>query len=194
MNDDPRDLFGFVAPSQEQLTTISAWATKGLELAAEIEQAEAHLKELEKELVKIEEIELPKAMMAAGTKEFKLTNGGKITLSDIIQGGLSKEEEKREFTKQWFIDNGGQENIKDHFEIDFTKGNYSRAIALRKLLQEHQVHFDEFESIHSSTMKSFLLEKVREEKGLPPFDKMGLRYLKKAYIKKKKERASENEE
>jgi hypothetical protein len=181
--EDVRDLFGFVAPSEKQLSTISSWATKALELQKEIEQVEAHLKHLNKELAQIEEIDLPRAMMAAGSLEFKMTGGGKITIADVIQGGLTKDEDKREFTLQWFEDNGGKENIKDHFEIDFTKGQHTYATAFRQLLQEHQVHFDEFESIHHSTMKSFLMEKLREGKGVPPFDKMGLRYFKKAVIK-----------
>jgi hypothetical protein len=191
MTEDIRDLFGFVAPTEGQLSTISAWATKALELQAEIEQAEEHLKQLKKELAQIEEIDLPRAMMAAGSTEFKMTGGGKITISDVIQGALSKDDDVREFTLQWFIDNGGQENIKDHFEIDYTKGQNTYAKAFRELLQEHQISFDEFESIHHSTLKAFLHEKLREEKDVPPFDKMGIRYFKKAIIKQGKKKNDE---
>jgi hypothetical protein len=181
--EDVRDLFGFAAPSEGQLSTISKWAIKALELQAEIEQVEAHLKELNKELTQIEEVDLPRAMMTAGSTEFKMTDGGKITITDVVQGGLSKDDKTREFIMQWFTDNGGVENIKRHFEIDYTRGQSSYAKAFRELLQEHQIHFDEFESIHASTMHAFLKEKLREGKGAPPFDKMGLRYFKKAIIK-----------
>lgn len=184
--EDIRNLFGFTAPSEEQLSSISKWAEKALELQAEIDQIEAYLKQLNKDLAVIEEIELPKAMMTAGTAEFKMTDGGKITMSDVIQGALSKDEAIREFTLQWFIDNGGQENIKDHFEIDYTKGQHTFAKAFRELLQERQIHFDEFESIHHSTLKAFLHEKLREGTA-PPFDKMGVRYFKKAIVKPAKQ-------
>lgn len=183
MAEDIRDVFGFQAPTTQQLSTISQWATKALELQAEIEQAEEHLKGLRKELAQIEEIDLPKAMMAAGSMEFTMTGGGKIEIKDVIQGGLSKDEDKREVTIQWFVDNGGIDNIKRHFEIDYTRGQASYAIACRQLLQENQVPFDEFESIHAGTMKAFLMEKVREGKDIPPFDRMGLRFFKKAVIK-----------
>jgi hypothetical protein len=183
MEEDLRDLFGFPAPSEAQLSTISVWASKALDLKAQIEVSEAHLKELNKELAQIEEVDLPKAMMAAGSAEFKMTGGGKITIADVVQNGLSKNEKEREFTIQWFEENGGKENIKDHFEIDYTKGQYDRAKQLRELLQEREIHFDEFESIHHSTLHAFLKEKLREGKGAPPFDKMGLRYFKKAVIK-----------
>lgn len=182
MDEDVRDLFGFAAPTEGQLSTISTWASKALELQAQIEQVEAHLKELNKELAQIEEVDLPKAMMAAGSTEFKMVGGGKITISDIIQGGLTKDESKREFVLQWVVDNDGQEIIKRHFEIDYTRGQYSYAMALRKLLEDNQVHFDEFESIHAGTLKAFLMEKMREN-TIPPFDKMGLRFFKKAIIK-----------
>jgi hypothetical protein len=181
--EDIKDLFGFTAPSPEQMISIAQRASKALELQAEIDQIEEYLKHLKADLARIEEIELPKAMMAAGSTEFTMTNGDKITITDVIQGAISKDEKVREFTLQWFIDNGGQENIKDHFEIDYTKGQHSYATTFRKLLQEHQIRFDEFESIHHSTMKAFLNEKLREGKDVPPFDKMGLRYFKKAVVK-----------
>jgi hypothetical protein len=182
--EDVRDMFGFIAPSEAQLSSISKWAQKALELHAEIEQAEAHLKELNRELAQIEEIDLPRAMMTAGSAEFKMVGGGKITISDEIQGSLAKGEEKREYAIDWVAKNDGEDLIKRHFEIDYTRGQLSYATAFRELLQKNQVHFDEFESIHTSTFKSFLHEKLR--KGVtPPFDKMGFRYFKKANIKTK---------
>jgi trehalose-6-phosphate synthase len=184
MNEDVRDMFGFVAPSQEQLKSISIWASKALELQAEIEQVEAHLKELNRELAQIEEVDLPRAMMSAGSEEFTMTGGGKISIDDVIQGSLAKGEEKREYAIQWVAENDGTEIIKRHFEIDYTRGQHSYAMALRKLLEENQVHFDEFESIHTSTFKAFLREKLRKN-IIPPFDKMGFRFFKKAIIKPK---------
>jgi hypothetical protein len=182
--EDVRDMFGFVAPSEGQLSTISKWAKKALELQAEIEQAEAHLKELNRELAQIEEVDLPRSMMAAGSMEFTMVGGGKITISDEIQGSLAKDAEKRDYAIDWVDKNDGTDLIKRHFEIDYTRGQASRATQFRELLQEHQVHFDEFESIHTSTFKAFLREKL--EKGVvPPFDKMGFRYFKKANIKTK---------
>jgi hypothetical protein len=183
VTDIPADLFGFEAPSEEQLTSISTWASKALALQAEIDIIEVHLKSLNKDLAEIEEIELPKALLAANMLEFKLVGGGKISIKDVLQGGLHKDPEKREFTMQWVVDEGGQEIIKDHFEIDFTRGSYDEAVALRKLLAEHKIHFDEFESIHGMTLQAFLREKIKEGKeALPPFDKMGIRYFKKAVI------------
>ena len=176
------DLFGFEAPSEDQLRNISVWATKAIELQAEIVQIEEYLKKLSADLAQIEEIDLPKALMAANMLEFKMVGGGSISIKDVIQGGLSKDEEQRNFTMDWVVDNKGKEIIKDHFELDFGRGSYEEIIMLRKLLTEYKFHYDEFESIHASTLKAFLNEKLREG-TLPPFDKMGLRYFKKADIK-----------
>jgi hypothetical protein len=182
MTDVPTDLFGFEAPSEEQLVSISTWAKKALELQAEINILEAHLKALNKDLALIEEIELPQALLTANISEFKLINGEKITIKDVIQGGLSKDPTIREFTMQWVVEEGGEEIIKDHFELDFTRGGYEQAVALRKLLSEHKFHFDEFESIHGMTLQAFMREKMKEN-VMPPFDKMGIRFFKKAIIK-----------
>jgi hypothetical protein len=175
------DLFGFEAPSAEQLSSISIWASKALALQAEIEIAEIHLKALQKDLAEIEEVELPKALLAANMLDFTLVGGGKISVKDVLQGGLAKDPEKREFTMNWVVEAGGEEIIKDHFEIDFTRGGYEQAVALRKLLAANKIHFDEFESIHGMTLQAFLREKLREG-TMPPFDKIGIRYFKKAVI------------
>jgi hypothetical protein len=181
-----KDMFGFMAPSQEQLNNISIWAKKALELKAEIEQAETYLKGLKSELANIEERELPGVLLPAGMLEFTMTDGSKITIKDVIQGSFPKDIVKREALFSWLIKEGGQENIKDHFEVHFTKGQYDDAVALRKLLQEHKIIFDEFENVNTQTLYAFLREKVIEAKDrgvLPPFEEFGLRYFKRADIK-----------
>jgi hypothetical protein len=177
------DLFGFTAPSQEQLTNIAMWASEALRLRAEVEQAEALLKGLNSELADIEERKLPGVLLAAGMLEFTMRDGSKISIKDVIQGGFPKEVPKREFLFSWLTKEGGKENIKDHFEIHFTKGQYDDAVALRKLLQANNIIFDEFENVHTQTLYAFLREKIKEG-IMPPFEEFGLRYFKKADIKK----------
>jgi hypothetical protein len=177
-----QDLFGFSAPTENQLSNISTWATEAIRLKAEIEVVEQHLKGLNEELRIIEENKLPMALLAANMMEFKMKDGSKITIDDVIQGGFAKDVEKREFIFKWVVKEGGQETIKDHFEIDFTRGSYENAVALRMLLRAHKINFDEFENIHTQTFYAFLREKLREG-TLPPFEEMGLRYFKKANIK-----------
>lgn len=177
-----KDLFGFTAPSEQHLNSISVWATKALELKAHIEQVEEHLKNLNKELSIIETINLPQVLTEAGIEEFSMRNGAKIVMKDIIRNGLSKEPAQRQLTFDWVTDNGGKEIIKDHFEIDYSKGQYDDAIRLRHILQEHRIHFDEFESIHAMTLWAFLKEKLRE--GVrAPFEDMGLYYGRHADVK-----------
>lgn len=181
-DDVAADLFGFVAPTESQLSNISKWASDALALHAEINEVESYLKQLNKDLAQIEEVNLPTAMLAAGTSNFTLTDGGKIEVHDVIQGSLAKDEEKREFALQWVAENNGLELIKRHFEVDYSRDQHERAMVLRKILQENKIHFDEFESIHTGTFKSFLAEKLRD-KVMPPFEKMGFRYFKRATIK-----------
>jgi hypothetical protein len=180
--EDVKDLFGFTAPTEDQLRNIAMWASEALKLNAEIEQAEALLKGLKSELSEIEDKKLPAVLMAAGMQEFTMTDGSKIEIKDVIQGGFPKDFEKRERLCDWVSKEGGKENIKDHFELHFTKGQYEQAVALRKLLQSHNLIFDEFENIHTGTLYAFLKEKIREG-TMPPFEDFGLHYFKKADIK-----------
>jgi predicted nuclease with TOPRIM domain len=179
------DLFGFTAPSSNQLQNISMWAQEALRLNAEIEMVEEHLKGLKSELADIEERKLPDALLKARMSEFTMEDGSEISVKDVIQGGFPKDVEKRERIFAWVIKEGGQETIKDHFEVHYTKGQYSDAVAFRKLLQERKIIFDEFENIHTQTLYAFLRAKI-DERIMPPFDEFGLRYFKKAYIKQAK--------
>jgi hypothetical protein len=182
-----RDMFGFAAPTEQQLSSIGLWASKALELHAYIDQINEQLAALNKELAVIEEVNLPTALLEAGLSEFKMTNGSKITIKDVIAGGMSKDIDKRQFTLDWITDNGGIDIIKTHFEIDYTKGQKENALAFRHLLQKEQIHFDEFESIHAMTLYAFLREKLKEG-DVPPFENMGLYFAKKAEVKPAKEK------
>ena len=175
--EDVKDVFGFSAPTEGQLSSISSWAQRALELTANIEQVEEHLNFLKKELAAIEEVSLPQALLAANMSEFTMTGGGKIQIEDVIQGGLSKDLDKRDATIKYIISEGGEEIIKDNFEVSFPKGRYEDAVFLRKLLSENKVIFDEFEGVHAQTLKAFLREKI-ESGAIPPFEEMGIRYFK----------------
>jgi hypothetical protein len=177
-----KDLFGFTAPSQGQMNNIADWATQALSLKGEIAQVEEYLKGLNKELADIEERKLPEALLEAGVIEFTMEDGSKISMQDVIQGGFPKDIEIRERLIDWVDKEGGTENIKDHFELHFTKGQYNDAVALRRLLQENKYIFDEFENVHTGTLYAFLKEKLREG-TMPPFEDFGLRYFKRAVIK-----------
>lgn len=182
-DDLAKDMFGFTAPTEDQLKNIAMYASEALELEERIFQTEEYLKNLKKDLADIEERRLPQIMVESGMLEFKMRDGSQISVGDVIQGGFPKDVPKREALFSWLIKEGGQENIKDHFELHFTKGQYEEAVKLRKLLQEHNVIFDEFENVHTQTLYAFMREKIREG-TLPPFDDFGLRYFKKANIKR----------
>jgi|SRR5580698_2791808 hypothetical protein len=182
-DDLAKDMFGFTAPTEEQLKNIAMYASEALELEERIFQTEEYLKNLKKDLADIEERRLPQIMLESGMLEFKMRDGSQISVGDVIQGGFPKDVPKREALFSWLIKEGGQENIKDHFELHFTKGQYEEAVKLRKLLQANNVIFDEFENVHTQTLYAFMREKIREG-TLPPFDDFGLRYFKKANIKR----------
>ena len=186
MTDVPQDvvtdLFGFSAPSENQLKNIARHASRALELKAHIEQVEEQLNQLNKELSIIETVDLAKAMVEAGVEDFTLSGGASIKLRDVIRNGLSKDPTQRQATFDWVTDNGGKNIIKDHFEVDYDKGSYEQALKLRAILQEHHINFDEFESIHVQTLWAFLREKLNEGKVMPPFEDMGLYYAKHAVV------------
>src|SRR5665213_721902 len=80
-----KDVFGFTAPTGEQLQNITMWAKEALRLKEEITLAEAHLKGLSSELADIEEKKLPQSLLVAGMLEFTMMDGSEISIKDVIQ-------------------------------------------------------------------------------------------------------------
>ncbi len=181
-----QDLFNFVAPTKSALQNISTFASRALELQAQIEQAEAYLKGLKDELQLIEEGNLPSVMQECGLIEFKLSDGSKITIRPAFQGGIVKEDlDKRRVQIDWVAENGGKSLIKDSFDIVFSKNEYEQAQQVKKLLDLNAVPYKESETVHAASLGAFIKEKISNGEVVP-LEELGWRYFQKATIKKAK--------
>ena len=180
------DLFDFVAPTKSALQNISVFASRALELNAQIEQAEAFLKSLKDELQLIEEGNLPSVMQECGLIEFKMQDGSKITIRPAFQGGIVKEDlDKRRLQLDWVAESGGESLIKETFNIVFNKGESERAQEVKKLLELNSVPYKESETVHAALLGAFVKEKIANGEVVP-LDELGWRYFQKATVKKAK--------
>ena len=106
MNEDFDDFGGIVAPAAEQLKSIEELANEAASLAKIVDEMEAALKAHKAELMTLTHKALPDAMAAAGTSAFTTTKGVKISIKEVMQGTLPKDDVKRAVALRWIEEIG----------------------------------------------------------------------------------------
>lgn len=158
-----------IVPTNEALKKVSDLANKQLVIEQEISNEEEKLAKLKEALKKVSEFDLPEAMSEAGIMEFKLTNGAKIAVQNIIAGKI--DEENREGALAWLMDNGHDAIIKKEIELNFGKIEGLNLQATLDLINQALKHV-EFKSkinqgVHYSTLNAFIKEQLQESKSFP---------------------------
>lgn len=176
------DLFT-VMPSESELANLGMFADEAVSLKIQIEEAEEYVKSLSRQLKDLEEFKIPNIMTAAGIDEFKLKGGGKIKISEKVQGGLSTtDQHKKDFGLEWLLDNGGSFLIKTKFEVNIAKGDLEEAEKLRAILDEKKIGYNVGEAVHAGSLGSWLKEKFNAGTDVP-WEDLGIRHFYKAEIK-----------
>jgi hypothetical protein len=152
---------------EKSLTAISKMAMRHVELQAWIGLKEKELKDLVDEAKKIEEIDLPNAMLEIGMRTFRLNDGAAINVKKFY--GASIKVENRSAAYLWLEAQGHESLIKTKVVTDFGKGHNEREEA-KKFKQD--LLADGFnasldESVHHSTLKAFVKEQIEQGVVLP---------------------------
>lgn len=169
MNEDFDDFGGIVAPAAEQLKSIEELANEAASLAKIVDEMEAALKAHKAELMTLTHKALPDAMAAAGTSAFTTTKGVKISIKEVMQGTLPKDDVKRAVALRWIEDNGGKGIIKSELVAEFEKGdgNLEKKNRAAEALDALGVTFQDKESIHPQTLCAFAREKIKNGEDVP---------------------------
>lgn len=169
MTDDYSDFDVITTPNEGQLKSISELAEEAHSLMKLIDELEASLKVHKAELMTLTHKALPDALAAAGTSSFTTTNGVKVSIKEIMQGTLPKDEAKRAAALNWIANHGGQAIIKSELIAEFEKGsgNLQRKNQAAEALANLGVTFQDKESIHPQTLCAFAREKVQNGEEVP---------------------------
>lgn len=167
------------APTQEGLSKVSELAIELRDRAEAVTAAEEALKQAKKQLAQIAEVELPDAMDEVGLAEFTLTDGGKVTVKRGFAPNLTKAKVPAAY--KWLRENGHGAIIKTAFDLKFGADEDDAAKAFAEILDDEGYTYGRKESIHASTLKSFVNEQMTkptdeldEEQGEPfPQDLFG---------------------
>ena len=148
---------------------------------AEIESLEKTLKARKEALRKQSEEELPSMMAEIGVNSFELDDGSRVTVKDLYGGHISVANRKAAY--QWLRDNDFDDIIKNTLSIVFGRGEDQKADHFMKILEGHGLLPEQNTSIHPSTLKAWIKERMEAGDNFP-MDLFGAYIGQRAIIKR----------
>jgi hypothetical protein len=150
---------------QEGLSILSMRVT-------ELRTAQANVADLERQLSEwcgivrhLEEVAVPEALGTLGMAEVKLASGEKISVVREYHASIPKATEGAAY--DWLRATGNDTLLKRSVTVNFGRGEDSTAAATAAALREQGLPVEEKLSVHPSTLKAFVRERMEEGGALP---------------------------
>lgn len=169
--------------SGEGLKSIADVARRIRETEDEIAKVDTYLKEKKKELLKMTDEDLPSMLQELGVSSFTLDDGSKVDVKPLY--GASIPVPRKEEAYKWLRDNGYDDIIKNVVSCSFGRGEDRDAANLIDAAQTLGFHPEQSESVHSSTLRAWVRERVESGDEFP-MDLFGAFVGERATIKKGK--------
>jgi hypothetical protein len=172
------------APAEDTFAELARLALELRQSEREVAKAVAAAKEAEKRYKEIAYKTLPEFMESIGLTSFEHEPSGvKIVIEEHVQVSLPKKEPERYANGiEWLEDNKYGKALKRTVSAEFGKGKEAEAKAFAKRLNE-EGHAAKFEkTIHPSTLKSLIKERLASGEPVPE-DLFGVHQGKVAKIK-----------
>jgi hypothetical protein len=142
---------------------------------------EKDLKELDKDIQRVQEQEIPALMAELGMKKFTLENGAEVSVKPYYGASINKERQDEAFA--WLNDNGFGDLIKNEVAASFAKGQEDIAERFAAYCHMQGYNAKTKKWVEPMTLKAFVREQI--EKGESPPDVLfGIYVGQKATIKK----------
>lgn len=173
-----------VVPGDNQIKSISALVEKMLGLEAEVEAAEASLKDLHERFRKVSEVDIPEAMNSAGTKELKMNDGSVLSVTTRYKINISKE--RRPGAIDWLTENKHEALVRAVVTVELPRGDTERAEKLCKTLAEMGVQPAMTLDVNTASVEALINELLVEQGVQVPEKVFGIFKLNRAKLKKPK--------
>ncbi len=149
------------APSSDNLSDLGQLIAQLERLKGELAEAENEVSRIKKEIVKLEQTDIPEVFNQAGNlASIKLEDGATVSVEDDLSVNVKKADELKLF--KFLEEVGKKEIIKREFKIVFDRGQSTDAQEAKDKLIEDGLEFVEKETVHHSTLKS-VVKKLRKE-------------------------------
>lgn len=122
----------------------------------ELQALEAQASTKKQEIKQLEEVHLPTLLDEIGIEGIDLQGGGRIEAKDFIQTRISEDNKAAAF--QWLRETQNDGIIKNEISAKLDRGSDEKAQWIMDVLAARGVPFDQKETVHPMTLKSFITE------------------------------------
>jgi hypothetical protein len=131
----------------------------------EIQVLEATLARKNAQKTNLEQTVIPDLMREIGVTDFTTTDGRKVSLEKFYSARISEENANAAF--DWLENTGNASIIKSDVTVSLNKGQQEELERVISLLSENQVLFSRKMSVHASTLKAFVRERIENGQSIP---------------------------
>jgi len=151
--------------AEGDLAELSRLAEDQVKAEKAVADAEAALVKAQQSLKDISERKLPELMDKLGMAEFKTTSGAKVEIDEQVRASIPATRKFEAFA--WLRTHNSAALIKRSISVDFSKGEDEKADKLLKQLKKDELEAEDKESVHSSTLKSWVTKKLEKGEEFP---------------------------
>ena len=148
-----------VLPNENKLGRLTALARQMLSIQEEIEDMQVRLKGRQDALDTISEQEIPSLMQEMGAREIKLLDGRKLKIAPFYSGKITSPE-----CYDWLQQEGYGDIVKTNIIVALKMSDEDKAAAVRKLLHDNGIDWDENNGVHHSTLRAWLKDTISSGK------------------------------
>ena len=145
-----------------ELKTLSENITRFLRIGGMIGNTEERLRKLKEQYRQLSEEDLPQKMTELGMQDLRLEDGSRITIDMFYATRINKN--NRDAAHAWLREQGHGDIIKNQVSVSFGKGEDDTALEtmalLKEFLQKDGNTPTQKESVHPSTLKAFVKERI----------------------------------
>jgi len=145
-----------------ELKTLSENITRFLRIGGMIGNTEERLRKLKEQYRRLSEEDLPQKMAELGMQDLRLKDGSQITIDMFYATRINKN--NRDAAHAWLRQQGHGDIIKNQVSVAFGKGEDATAretmALLEEFLQKNGNIPTQRESVHPSTLKAFVKERI----------------------------------
>ena len=141
-----------------ELKTLNENVTRFLRIGGMIGNTEERLRKLKEQYRQLSEEDLPQKMTELGMQDLRLEDGSRITIDMFYATRINKN--NRDAAHEWLRQQGHGDIIKNQVSVSFGKGEDDTALETMTLLEKEGLFPDQKESVHPSTLKAFVKERI----------------------------------
>ncbi len=169
------------AITQDDLSNITKLAADVVANEKTVAQIEDQLKQAKAKLRKVQDFELPEAMLACNMEKFTTADGLEVSVKETLTASIAAK--NKPAAAKWLLENHLGSLVKEDVTIGFDNGASDKVQALINLLAENGItNIRTSESMNTASIKAAIKELLAEGKEVP-LELFGAYFYRKAVVK-----------